>query len=358
MKDVSSAQIDKIDPLYYKHSARINVKDDTKINANQQESDAYYSQATNDSRASLLSPPCTLPDRRTELTPSLAPQRSRPTSSPRSSSCAPSTSTSARCTPSRSTRASVSRCRTCSASSQTWRPTRRGAGCVSLFPPPPPFRELARRPAPRTAADARTHARRRRKKLRPRRASTGTRCARTLFPPRLGLALELTHPPLDRLDRLQKKIEQWRAHLLAYEVQLLDPEYLAKCANFGSLVMAWLVRLVDPLKRHPQTRIRCVGDRLCVSSSRHGALGTDFQMSFVLAACRSPTRRPRCSACCPSSSSRTSPSSSASCPSASQPSSASRPLAAVVGGRSLMCSMDMLAGTRRRSSRRARRTSS
>lgn len=53
----------------------------------------------------------------------------------------------------------------------------------------------------------------------------------------------------------QKKIDQWRSQHLAYEVQLLDPEYLAKCSSFSNLVMAWLVRLVDPKKQHPHVRI-------------------------------------------------------------------------------------------------------
>lgn len=44
----SLIQIDKIDPLFYRRSTRIDVKEDTKINATQQESDAFYSHATNE----------------------------------------------------------------------------------------------------------------------------------------------------------------------------------------------------------------------------------------------------------------------------------------------------------------------
>lgn len=62
----------------------------------------------------------------------------------------------------------------------------------------------------------------------------------------------------DQVRPSQKKIEQWRSFVLAYEVQLLDPDYLAKCASFANLVMAWLVRLVDPKKQHPHVRIECV----------------------------------------------------------------------------------------------------
>lgn len=39
------------------------------------------------------------------------------------------------------------------------------------------------------------------------------------------------------------------------EVQLLDPEYLTRCVGFINLVMAWLVRLVDPKQQHPGVRI-------------------------------------------------------------------------------------------------------
>lgn len=45
------------------------------------------------------------------------------------------------------------------------------------------------------------------------------------------------------------------SELHAYEVQLLDPEYLTRVVGFINLVMAWLVRLVDPKKQHPQVQI-------------------------------------------------------------------------------------------------------
>jgi len=44
-------QIDKIDPLYYKYSSkRIDVKEETKISATKQESDAYYTVSPSESR--------------------------------------------------------------------------------------------------------------------------------------------------------------------------------------------------------------------------------------------------------------------------------------------------------------------
>ncbi|GAA5833631.1 hypothetical protein JCM3766R1_002595 [Sporobolomyces carnicolor] len=60
---------------------------------------------------------------------------------------------------------------------------------------------------------------------------------------------------LNAIDRYKKKIEQWKSHLLCYEVQLLDPEYLAKCIGYTNLMMAWLVRLVDPKGKHPHQKI-------------------------------------------------------------------------------------------------------
>ncbi|TNY19299.1 ubiquitin elongating factor core-domain-containing protein [Rhodotorula diobovata] len=168
--DASYSKIDKIDPLYYKHSNRINVKDDTKINATQQESDAYYSHSTNDSPLppNFISEIFFLCAQYLHIGPLHAIKEHKGM---------------------RQQVSHMTRQLADIEADTTWRGT-------------------------------------------PQEAATQA-----------------------GLDRYKKKIEQWRAHLLAYEVQLLDPEYLAKCANFGSLVMAWLVRLVDPLKGHPQTRI-------------------------------------------------------------------------------------------------------
>ena len=50
-------QIDKIDPLYYKYSSeRIDVKEETKISATKQESDAYYTVSPSESRTSSITP--------------------------------------------------------------------------------------------------------------------------------------------------------------------------------------------------------------------------------------------------------------------------------------------------------------
>lgn len=57
------------------------------------------------------------------------------------------------------------------------------------------------------------------------------------------------------IDRLKKHIEKVNTDYHAYEIQLLDPAYLQKCVAFANLVMAWLVRLVDPKKQHPHTPV-------------------------------------------------------------------------------------------------------
>jgi ubiquitin conjugation factor E4 B len=42
--DVGSSKIDKIDPTYFRTSKRLDVLEDTKINATKEQSDAYYGQ--------------------------------------------------------------------------------------------------------------------------------------------------------------------------------------------------------------------------------------------------------------------------------------------------------------------------
>ncbi|GAA6057987.1 hypothetical protein JCM3770_004600 [Rhodotorula araucariae] len=168
--DAGYSKIDKIDPLFYKHSERINVKEDTKINATQQESDAYYSHVENNSPPppNFISEIFFLCAQYLHLGPLHAIKEHK------------------------------------------------GIGQqVSHMQ-----RQLADIEADRSWRET------------PQAAATQA-----------------------SLDRYKKRIEQYRAHQLAYEVQLLDPDYLAKCSSFGSLVMAWLVRLADPLKRHPHVRI-------------------------------------------------------------------------------------------------------
>lgn len=41
------------------------------------------------------------------------------------------------------------------------------------------------------------------------------------------------------------------AYRLAYETMLLDPTFLSEVIRFYDLVMAWMIRLVDPKHNHP-----------------------------------------------------------------------------------------------------------
>ncbi|BGO95650.1 Ubiquitin conjugation factor E4 [Rhodotorula toruloides] len=168
--DASFSKIDKIDPLYYKQSSRIDVAEDTKINANKQESDEYYNK---DSTAAAPAPNFIsdiffLCAQYLHLGPMHAIKEHKGIGQQVSH---------------------MQRQLNDMEADSTWRGT-------------------------------------------PQEAAT-----------KAGI------------ERYKKKIEQWRSFVLAYEVQLLDPDYLAKCASFANLVMAWLVRLVDPKTQHPHVRI-------------------------------------------------------------------------------------------------------
>lgn len=62
-----------------------------------------------------------------------------------------------------------------------------------------------------------------------------------------------------QVERMKKEVDAFHSRILASEVQLLDTGYIAKCATFASFVMTWLVRLVDPKGKHPQTTISLEG---------------------------------------------------------------------------------------------------
>ncbi|GAA5985530.1 hypothetical protein JCM10908_007012 [Rhodotorula pacifica] len=168
--DAGFSKIDKIDPLYYRRSSRIDVKEETKINATQQESDVFYSNATNEETnpPNFISEIFFLCAQFLHIGPMHAIKEHKGIGQQVSH---------------------MQRQLNEMEADQNWRGT-------------------------------------------PQEASTQA-----------------------GIDRYKKKIEQWRSHHLAYEVQLLDPDYLAKCSGFSNLVMAWLVRLVDPKKQHPQVRI-------------------------------------------------------------------------------------------------------
>lgn len=58
-----------------------------------------------------------------------------------------------------------------------------------------------------------------------------------------------------QIDKYKKRITKEKSLLQSFEVQLLDPTYMQKCVGFANLVMAWLVRLVDPKHAHPQVKV-------------------------------------------------------------------------------------------------------
>ncbi|GAA5912608.1 ubiquitin conjugation factor core domain-containing protein [Sporobolomyces salmoneus] len=168
--DAGLTKIDKIDPLYYKYSKRIDVKEETKISATQQESDAYYS---------------------------VPPTESHP---------APNFIT-------------------------------------EVFFLTAQYLHIGTMHAIKEHKGISEQISHMNRQLREMEADTSWR----------GSPGE--EQALKAIDRYKKKIEQWKSHLLCYEVQLLDPEYLAKCIGYMNLMMAWLVRLVDPKGKHPHQKI-------------------------------------------------------------------------------------------------------
>jgi len=58
-----------------------------------------------------------------------------------------------------------------------------------------------------------------------------------------------------QIEQAKKRLNKQKSMLHSYEVQLLDPAYIQKCVGFANLVMAWLVRLVDPKHQHPQVKV-------------------------------------------------------------------------------------------------------
>ncbi|KAI9620094.1 hypothetical protein KEM48_008369 [Puccinia striiformis f. sp. tritici PST-130] len=54
------------------------------------------------------------------------------------------------------------------------------------------------------------------------------------------------------LEKFKKEISDHESRLVAYEVQMCDPEFLSKCNSFCSFVMTWCIKMVDPLHQHPE----------------------------------------------------------------------------------------------------------
>jgi len=58
-----------------------------------------------------------------------------------------------------------------------------------------------------------------------------------------------------QLERHKAEVEAYHARIIASEVQLCDPGFIARAANFSSFVMTWLVRQVDPRGQHPMKEV-------------------------------------------------------------------------------------------------------
>ncbi|KZT60276.1 hypothetical protein CALCODRAFT_429528 [Calocera cornea HHB12733] len=58
------------------------------------------------------------------------------------------------------------------------------------------------------------------------------------------------------IDKLQKDLDDHQSRILAYQVQLFDPEMVNQLVSYSSLVMQWLIRLVDPAKQHPAVPVK------------------------------------------------------------------------------------------------------
>jgi len=58
------------------------------------------------------------------------------------------------------------------------------------------------------------------------------------------------------LEKFKKEISKLESQLVAYEVQMCDPEFLSKCNSFCSFVMTWCIKMVDPLHQHPRVPIK------------------------------------------------------------------------------------------------------
>ena len=58
------------------------------------------------------------------------------------------------------------------------------------------------------------------------------------------------------MQRMKSRLEAMASHKLAYEAMLMDTDYLSQSMRFFNLVMAWLIRMVDPAKQHPWKTVK------------------------------------------------------------------------------------------------------
>lgn len=58
-----------------------------------------------------------------------------------------------------------------------------------------------------------------------------------------------------QIEKIKKDKSRIESHLLAVQVQLLDPTFVGLQTGFSNFLMTWLVRCVDPVGKHPQVPI-------------------------------------------------------------------------------------------------------
>nr|CAG8451270.1 10049_t:CDS:10 [Entrophospora candida] len=58
------------------------------------------------------------------------------------------------------------------------------------------------------------------------------------------------------LKRCKEQLEEWASHKFVYDSQLLNSFALSHSFQFYNLVMNWVLRIVDPEKKHPQKQIQ------------------------------------------------------------------------------------------------------
>lgn len=63
------------------------------------------------------------------------------------------------------------------------------------------------------------------------------------------------HPDSLTFFHPQREISKVHMERFAYQVQLLDPEFVFRQIGFTTFVETWLIRLVDPQKSHPKPTV-------------------------------------------------------------------------------------------------------
>ncbi|KAF8315752.1 ubiquitin elongating factor core-domain-containing protein [Cantharellus anzutake] len=57
------------------------------------------------------------------------------------------------------------------------------------------------------------------------------------------------------IERMKEQKAKMSSHIFTYQLQLLDPELIDRMISFTTFSMAWIIRLVDPLKKYPNSSL-------------------------------------------------------------------------------------------------------